>query len=280
MAFPTTNLVSFWKLDETSGNANDSYGTNTLTNNNTVTYTTGKINNGASFTRASSKSLSRADNASLSITGNLSISMWVNFATTPTSGNHFGLVAKLEGSPNYSYALTLHHNGTGLELYFQNSTNGTAVTQKFVDWTPTTSTWYHVMAIYTAAAGSVAFYVNGSQQGSTQSGLGTSIYDSTSTFYIGRYDGGNYMDGLIDEVGIWNTALTGTDVTTLYNGGAGLSYGTVYPLTAETGSFALTGYDATITYTIYSPWSNLSKHTATASNASKNNVTWSNQAKT
>lgn len=45
----STNLISYWKLDETSGNAVDSVGSNTLTNNNSVSFSTALINNGANF---------------------------------------------------------------------------------------------------------------------------------------------------------------------------------------------------------------------------------------
>src|SRR3990167_551156 len=43
-----TNLVAYWKMDESSGDATDSVASHTLTNTN-VTYGTGKINNGAAF---------------------------------------------------------------------------------------------------------------------------------------------------------------------------------------------------------------------------------------
>lgn len=296
----TTNLVSYWKLDESSGNASDSVGSNTLTNNNSVTYSSGKINNGAVFVRASSKSLSVTDNASLSLTGDLTISAWVNFASTPSSGNYFGIVAKLEGSPNYSYAFYLYNNAGTPEITFQNSTNGTSVTQKGVAWTPTTSTWYHIAAVYTASAGSVSFYINGSQQGTTQTGLGTSIFDSSSTFYIGRYDGGNYFDGSVDEVGMWSRVLTSGEITSLYNGGVGFTYPFVQTLLAGVGSFSLTGYDAGIGRVITlvasvgsflltgfnallsltgTHWTNESKNSATFTNQSKNTATFTNQSK-
>lgn len=45
----TDNLVSYWKLDESSGNASDSVGSNTLTNNGTAGYASGKINNAVDF---------------------------------------------------------------------------------------------------------------------------------------------------------------------------------------------------------------------------------------
>ena len=43
----TTNLISYWKLDETSGTRVDSVGNNDLTDNNTVLYGAGKQGNGA-----------------------------------------------------------------------------------------------------------------------------------------------------------------------------------------------------------------------------------------
>ncbi len=49
----TNNLISYYKLDESSGNATDRFGGNTLTNTST-TYSTGKINNGAVFNGSSS----------------------------------------------------------------------------------------------------------------------------------------------------------------------------------------------------------------------------------
>src|SRR5262249_31508245 len=40
----------------------------------------------------------------------------------------------------------------------------------------------------------------------------------------------HYFNGAIDEIGVWNRALTSTEITNLYNSGAGLAY----PLTAST----------------------------------------------
>ena len=61
-----TNLVSYWKLDEASGNALDAHGTNTLTDSNTVTSAAGKIGDSRHFTRTVPEYFTIADNASLS----------------------------------------------------------------------------------------------------------------------------------------------------------------------------------------------------------------------
>lgn len=67
----------------------------------------------------------------------------------------------------------------------------------------------------------VKFYVDGSQQGSTQSKTYTSIYDSTTAFQIGTINHGGtpsqWFDGKIDEVRLWNTARSSTDINNNYN---------------------------------------------------------------
>jgi hypothetical protein len=45
----TDSLISYWKMDETSGTRYDSHGTNHLTDNNSVGSLTGKINSSAYF---------------------------------------------------------------------------------------------------------------------------------------------------------------------------------------------------------------------------------------
>src|SRR5262252_1520277 len=88
-----TNLISYWKLDEVSGSRVDTKGTNTLTDNNTVTSTTGIINNAASFAAASSEYLSLASNATVQ-TGDIdfTITAWVKMTTKAALAGH--IVAK------------------------------------------------------------------------------------------------------------------------------------------------------------------------------------------
>lgn len=75
-----TNLESYWKLDEASGNATDAHGTNTLTNNNSVGSGTGKLNGCRTFARASSQRLSIADNSSIGLGDvDFTFTAWVKF---------------------------------------------------------------------------------------------------------------------------------------------------------------------------------------------------------
>ena len=82
--------------------------------------------------------------------------------------------------------------------------------------------WYHIV-MTVDSSGNGKLYVN-SEEEATYS----TSNSSANKFSIGQeYDGSgttasDFFDGKIDEVAVWNVALTATDVTTLYNSGKGL----------------------------------------------------------
>jgi hypothetical protein len=47
------------------------------------------------------------------------------------------------------------------------------------------------------------------------------IFDGTTAFLIGSRSGATYMNGRIDEVGVWKKLLSASELTELYNSGAG-----------------------------------------------------------
>ena len=93
------------------------------------------------------------------------------------------------------------------------------------DWTTNLSIpqneWSFVVVTYDGTY--VKAYVNGEQQQTTLNGFNTQI----SELFIGAetINNGasfrNYFQGGIDEVAIWNESLTSTEISALYNGGAG-----------------------------------------------------------
>jgi prepilin-type N-terminal cleavage/methylation domain-containing protein len=84
----------------------------------------------------------------------------------------------------------------------------------------TAGVWQHVVAIYDN--GSMRFYHNGTEF-TTSSTEGN--HSSNGTFTIGANQNGgqNFYTGLIDEVAVWNEALTASEITTLYNSGEGIN---------------------------------------------------------
>lgn len=225
----TTNLVSYWKLDESSGNAADSVGSNTLTNNGTVTYVAGKINNCANFVAASSQFLSITDAAQsgLDILGDMSISYWINFASLPGNGVENDFIDKWTGaSSNRSYRSNIIGNASNQNLYFQVDKDGLGATQTqfHIVNAFSTSTWYHLVGVFTAATPKWDIYLNGSAQSTTiDSNAATTIFNSAADFDIGGI-ATVFSNAKMDEIGIWSRTLTSGEVTTLYNSGSGNQY--------------------------------------------------------
>lgn len=209
-----TNLISWWTLDETSGTRNDSHGSNHLTDYNTVTYTTGKKSNAASFASANSEYLSITDasQTGLDISTTGTWSYWIYFVSDTDA-----VVIDKTAAGSSSYWIQ-HQIGTGTTQRFSNS----AETGLDITATMNTGTWYH--CVWTYNAGTVEFFLNGTSQG-TASG-GTSLTNSTAPFTLGRVNKytGNYLNGYMDEVGVWSRVLTGAEITELYNSGNGMTY--------------------------------------------------------
>jgi hypothetical protein len=79
--------------------------------------------------------------------------------------------------------------------------------------------WYHAVAIYKSDPPSVELYFNGSLV-DTDSGT-PDDFDTSANLTIGSNSGtNNYFDGQIDDVRIYDRALTPIEVETLFNKGA------------------------------------------------------------
>jgi hypothetical protein len=231
----TNNLTAYWKMDESSGNASDATGNGyTLTNNNSVWFAAAKINNGAVFASANSKNFSKSSVSGLVPSSTLTVSAWVYLS----SNNGEAIVSKGNvGTYSGPYIFAINVTN-GLSFYSSNGSNAGWVG---VNWTPSLNTWYHVAVTFNA--GSVAFYVNGVQQGTTQSAVVSSLNQSdTNSFFVGAYstNGGTanaaFFDGKMDEMGVWSRALSSSEICQLYNSGSGLSY----PMSLATSSTAAT----------------------------------------
>ncbi len=80
-------------------------------------------------------------------------------------------------------------------------------------FTPTEDTWYHLAVTFNDAGNEVKFYVNGVQQGTTDGNSGALATD-TDTLYIGAYNAGQFFDGEISNVKLWNTVRTEAEIAT------------------------------------------------------------------
>lgn len=204
-----TGLVSYYKLDEASGNATDQQGANTLTDTNSVGTGTGIINGARDFENASTQYLTKSTPTGVDLQ-TVSVSTWINAESFIDFG---GIVANF---PTGWGLYTMTSGGNRVIWIIQDNISVTAPSLS-------TATWYHIVAVKDDATDDVLIYVNGSLIDSDTS-TDAMTYSSNS-LRIGSMMFYGEFDGLIDETGIWSRALTADDVTALYNGGAALAYG-------------------------------------------------------
>lgn len=223
----TTNLVSYWKLD---GNSNDSVTTNNGTDTD-ITYGTsyGKINQGALLDGDSSKIY--LPNDSFKPTGNFTIGAWVYFTVDSTNKEVFFSGYRYDPTTKWYYiGLRVDSsNKAYAQFYYRTSSTVYSVVATGTT-TLTKNTWYYLTAVYNGTT--ISIYVNAKNENTSAAWDQSPSATRTCTTAIGvnRAQGGsNESDGLwwkgyLDEVGIWDRALTSDEISALYNGGNGLTY--------------------------------------------------------
>jgi hypothetical protein len=143
-----------------------------------------------------------SDSASLHLTLGLTLEAWVY----PTSLNGWmNLIYKPIGSSGWSYVLqgATAYAGEVPSLYFS-SASGNLLAPSPVPL----NTWSHVAGTYDGTT--MSFYVNGVLV-SSQPQTGA-ITPSTDALSLGGNPGGANWNGLLDEVRIYNRALSATEI--------------------------------------------------------------------
>lgn len=214
----TTNLEAWWPLDETDGTRYDAHGSNDLTDNNTVLYAAGVKGNAADFEFTNSEALTISDNASLS-TGNISFAVgcWVRYESIGTIN---GIMSKGRYSgQTIEYDLSITSN---YETFRTTNTGYSSFTSIANASTPSTGTWYFVVAEHTSGVNSIQ--VNNGTIYSVSSAVNPQ--DRAGVFSLGLITGASafYFDGLLDECFFYKKTLRADEREYLYNSGAGREY--------------------------------------------------------
>jgi hypothetical protein len=216
-----TGLVSYWNLNEPNGIRFDSAGTNNLTDNGGVGSTIGKQGNAASFSGSNDLSLTSSTDLRLDNT-DFTIAFWVRFDTLP-AGDYIGILGKHDATSKREYWLYRH--GLTNKIAFLTSANGSSA--NFIDTVgPTLSTgqWYFVVGERNNATNTATLYIHDGITWDSGSFTSNGVAAGTSLFGIARSGSFNRLDGIVDEVGIWERLLTPAERTQIYNGGASITY--------------------------------------------------------
>jgi hypothetical protein len=214
-----SGLAAGWHMDDGSGTAVDDSTSNA--NDGTITNASWSGTDGgkwynvttAGFSTGNSISfdgtgdyITVADDASLDV-GNITIALWANVDRVDIT-QHF--VSKwVISTPERSYALYLNGNTVQFDTSFNGSTSDTLNSSITLN----SGTWYHIAATFDGSTKRI--YINGDPQGSKA--ISGTINPSAADLTLGTINVslGNYVDGVMDEIMIFDNDLSADEVKAL-----------------------------------------------------------------
>ena len=212
-------IVSHWKFDESSGTtAADNVGAFGGTLSGGAVFVSGGISGNAVSLATISNSLVNMGTSFPGFTsGDFSLSMWVN---TTTTANDSLIVSKHESGFQNGYFTVVNQTGGGGLAGKATFTVGSEP----VSQSPTSTTsvndglWHQIVGVFVAGGGHF-IYVDGSP--SEAGTVSQSVPANSAPFLIGGVNVSSVptarYTGLVDDVQVYNNALSSSDVQYLYD---------------------------------------------------------------
>lgn len=220
IAFASTadaGVLASWRFEN---NLNDSSGNGRTMRPNPKNYDTGLIGQaldidgiGPNTIEQGSDASSIDDNAFDFGAGDFTISLWAFFNDLSGEQN---LIEKFQnpGGPGW----TLYKKGGPADQIEWYGQGVGAVTGNTIGISA--GTWHHI--VLRRDATNIELIIDTAQDGASLAHGGAAITDSGNPLGIGfRRGGSNFMNGSIDEVVVWDEALSNAQITALYNNGNG-----------------------------------------------------------
>jgi hypothetical protein len=228
---PPANMISWWAGE---GNPSDIQGLSPNNNNGTnngATFAAGKVGQAFSF-NGSGQWVSVTNSSSINLTGTaVTIDGWINPNSNAADAVYFGKSAN--AANDYVLLYQFSNISAIIKANGSETTINTGVS-------PTLGVWTHIALVYNGT--DLRVYVNGVLTGGATAKTGN-LAGSNVPFGIGGRSGGLFFNGLVDEVELFNRALTATEILSIYNAG---SFGKCKPAVVNTAAGLCT---ATNTYT-------------------------------
>ncbi len=204
-AHGASGLVAAYSFDEGSGTTvTDASGNGNSGTISGATWTAGKYGAALAFRADDSARVTIPNSASLQLTTAMTLEAWVN----PSALGSVWRDVIYKGKDNYYLEASSSHSakpaGGG-------KIGGTTSVSVFGNASLPQNTWTHLAVTYEGTA--LVLYLNGTQVSSTP--VTGSILTSANALQIGGDSYfGQYFDGTIDEVRVYNTALTAAQLQT------------------------------------------------------------------
>lgn len=172
--------------------------------------------------------------------GALTVEAWINLSNTSFVGTAFVVGSDAPSSTHLGFLLGI----TTTTVFFRTGT-GSGQNQVSNNRSLSASTWYHLVGVF--AGTSITTYLNGVQLG-TAAVTASTIATTTNQINIGARpnNSSNYFPGVMDEVAIYNYALTSSQIAAHYAAGTIGTYPYLY------GSFQINNHSAGLGYFLQS----------------------------
>lgn len=216
------NPILYWDFNENTGttSVNDKSGNGRTGTMNALTeddWAPGIYGSGLDFDGNEYVSIADADIFSVNNTNQFTVSFWVKVDT---------LAAQQEPvtkgvSANFEWIFRLETDGS-IQAYITQQNNPTAYLQTTFSAGMQTKKWYYIAFTTNISTPYLRLYVDGILRDEDTTTTG-SYTNSTGQVQVGeRDDGAQDTDGVIDDVKIWNTALTSSQIAFDYGRGKAL----------------------------------------------------------
>ena len=228
----TSGLVGYWTMDGKDTVWTSSTAATTLDksgNNNTGTLTSmtqsiataaGKIGQGLRFD-GTNDCVDAGLPASLDITGAVTVSAWIK-PNSSAFGKSIAAKSTVSGAQS-TQQYHLYDVGTNRMGFAVGNTTAILLSQTASNAVPN-GKWSHLVGMYNGTD-TTRFYLNGTQVDSDTSANFGALQQSGKNFNIGSTHGSTvcnagYFNGSLDDVRVYNRALSAAEVTALYNLGS------------------------------------------------------------
>jgi len=224
MAFPSSGLLAYWKMDETSGARVDVQGTHDLAEvNGPISSVSGLIGNAAQLPvpEDGTVGFQTPDDPDLNLgDSNFTIAGWAYIEQDTGNLQAFFTKGRIT---QFKRQYFVFYDGGSDRFQFQVSSNGIALTSLTSSIAVSLNTFVFVVCWHDSVNDEIVIQINNTTPETLSHSGGIATTDEVVR--VGReFSSAFGWPGRIDEVGFWGRILTTQERTDLYNGGAGLTF--------------------------------------------------------
>jgi len=214
---PTNGLVGWWPFN---GNTNDESGNGNNGNviNATLSADRFGVLNKSYYLNGQSAYISVPVVNNNLLPQNISISVWCKIPSNYTANNGIGMLVR---SRFFGYNILYDNSNQNLrfETFLNGNSTPTSSSSNGIDYSD--NNWHHIVGTFNGLANKL--YIDGNLISTSNSAQSNIMYASDGIVAFGR-DGNNsssstaLYQGNLDDIGIWNQALTHQEIQALFYG--------------------------------------------------------------